>query len=136
MFNSKYRSINSFYCYLIVNFSNNDFDFFFNCAREFFLRKTFLFNLNNNLFFLFNFNTFSLKDRIKTQNKLSSFNNVTIEINLKIKNQFNDLTNWDKIMFVKRANYNFYIIVNREINIYFYYNIYSKATFDKEVATK
>jgi len=93
LFNLKYRSINSFYRRLIVDFSNDDLDLFLNRAREFFLKKISLFNLNNNSSSLFNFDAFFLKDNAKMQNELFSFNDVTIEVNLKMTNQFNDLTN-------------------------------------------
>jgi len=85
-FNSKYHFINNSYRRLIVDFSNDDLDFFFNRAREFSLKKISLFDLNSNSSSLFNFNEFFLKNKAKTQNEFSFFDDVTIEVDLKMTN--------------------------------------------------
>jgi len=85
-FNSKYRFINSSYHHLIVDFSNDNLDFFFNRARELSLKKISLFDLNSNSSSLFNFNAFFSKSKVKTQNEFSFFDDVTIEVDFKMTN--------------------------------------------------
>ena len=71
---------------------------------------------------------------IKKDDQTFIKDDVKIQVSVSISDESDDWTSFEKVMIVRSADFDSWIIVNREINMNSYYNIHFEATFEKEIA--
>ncbi len=71
---------------------------------------------------------------IKKDDQTFIKDDVKIQVSVSIFDESDDWTSFEKVMIVRSADFDSWIIVNHEINMNLYYDIHFEATFEKEIA--